>query len=296
MPRINASSVTNPYADPYRPREADPLDVVAQHTRAPTHRIAVTTGARHALQALITGPVLLTIPTSPAYVDLAKVPVIVHQLAARRDFALDLDALEHKIARFNPQTVLLASPNNPDGGVLTASALSDFLSRTRARHVIVDETFAPFAGAKSLAPLVETHRNLTVVGSLRAAHAIDVGYVIAQDPPASRAHLPFCALPDDLALRTYIREIRSFHAQLAVLPGAKAFPSAANFALLSTYRPAKDIIRELKEQRIDLRDCAAQWVLNATRYLRVSARTKAENQRILAALDQALTMPLALAS
>jgi histidinol-phosphate/aromatic aminotransferase/cobyric acid decarboxylase-like protein len=294
--RINASSVTNPYADPNRPRDAAPLDVVAQHTQAPTNRIAVTTGARHALRGLITGPVLLNLPTSPAYVDLARVPVIVHQLDARHDFALDLKGLERKITRFNPQTVLLASPNNPDGGAITPAALERFLATTKARHVIVDETFAPFAGRPSLAPLVEDFANLTVVGSLRPSHAIDVGYVIARTPPRSRPHQPFCARPDEHALRTYIREARAFHANLALLPGSKTFPSAANFALMSTYRPAKDVIRELAEHGIDVRDCADQWVLNATRYLRLTARTAEENEQILRALHAVLTVPLALAS
>jgi histidinol-phosphate/aromatic aminotransferase/cobyric acid decarboxylase-like protein len=292
MSRINASSVMNPYADPNRPRDADPLDVVAEHTHAAPHRIAVTTGARHALQSLINGPVLLNLPTSPAYVDLARVPVIVHQLEARRDFALDLGALERKVVRFRAQTVLLASPNNPDGGAIAATALERFLATTKAEHVIVDETFAPFAGRRSLAPLVEEFPHLTVVGSLRPSHAIDLGYVISRRPPRSRAHLPFCARPDHHALRTYIREVRAFHARLATLPGAKTFPSAANFALMSTYRPAKDVIRELAEHGIDVRDCADQWVLHSTRYLRLSARTAPENRRILTALRQVLELRL----
>ena len=294
--RINASSVTNPYADRHRPREAAPIDVIAQHTHAPAHRIAVTTGARHALGQLLTGPVLLALPTSPAYLDLARGPVIVHQLEARRDFALDLEALERKILRFRPQTVLLASPNNPDGSAIATNDLERFLRRTKAARVIVDETFAPFAGSRSLAPLVDEFPHLTVVGSLRPSHAIDLGYVIARTPPPSRHHLPFCALPDELALRTYIREARAFHANLALLPGSKTFPSASNFALLSTYRPAQDVIRELAEHGIDVRDCAEQWVLNRTRYLRLAAQRAEENERIVAALREVLSVPLAVAS
>src|SRR3954469_19310641 len=164
--RINASSVTNPYADRHRPREAAPIDVVTQHTGAPAPRIAGPTAAPPPAR-LLTGPVLLTLPTSPAYLDLARGPVIVHQLEARRDFALDLDALERKVLRFRPQTVLLASPNNPDGSVIATNDLERFLRWTRAARVIVDETFLPFAGSRSLAPLVEEFPHLTVVGSLR---------------------------------------------------------------------------------------------------------------------------------
>src|SRR3954453_1349760 len=294
--RSNASSVTTPYADRHRPREAAPIDVITQHTGAPAHRIAVTTGARHALGRLLSGPVLLTLPTSPAYLDLARGPVIVHQLEARRDFALDLDTLERKVVRFRPQTVLLASPNNPDGSVIATNDLERFLRRTQATRVIVDETFLPFAGSRSLAPLVEEFPHLTVGGSLRPSHAIDLGYVIARTPPRSQHHLPFCALPDELALRTYIREVRAFHANLALLPASKTFPSASNFALMSTYRPAQDVIRDLSEYGIDVRDCAEQWVLNRTRYLRLAAQKAPENERVVAALREVLSVPLALAS
>ena len=294
--RINASSVTNPYADRHRPREAAPIDVIAQHTGAPAHRIAVTTGARHALGRLLTGPVLLTLPTSPAYLNLVRGPVIVHQLEARRDFALDLDALERKVLRFRPDGPA-RDPEQPGRQrdrhqrprALPAPHQRRAGDRRRDLRAVRGQPLARPAGGGVRAPDGRRQPAPEPRDRRRVRRR-------ARTPPSSRHHLPFCALPDGLALRTYIREARAFHANLALLPGSRTFPSASNFALMSTYRPAPDVIRDLAEYGIDVRDCADQWVLNRTRYLRLAARTAQENERIVATLREVLSVRLALAS
>ena len=79
MPLIDATSVVNPYAASDRPRLAPAVEVLAQRLDVPEHRITVTAGARDALRSMMTGPVLFSVPTSPAYFDLAEMPVIVHR-------------------------------------------------------------------------------------------------------------------------------------------------------------------------------------------------------------------------
>ena len=288
-PLIDATSVVNPYAASDRPRLAPAVEVLAQRLDVPEHRITVTAGARTALQSLMTGPVLFSVPTSPAYFDLAQMPVIVHQLCARENFRLDLEALERTIRRLRPQTVVIANPSNPDGNALDPWALIGFLSTTRANHVIVDETFAPFAGLPTLAPLVREFPHLSVVGSLRPSHALELGYVVSALPPRGDPHR-LTALPDDAALRTYVDEARAFQSALTTIPGTKQFPSRANFSLLATYRPAKDVIAALEPYGVKVSACAD--APNCTRYLRICARTADENWRVLHALRQVLALPL----
>jgi histidinol-phosphate/aromatic aminotransferase/cobyric acid decarboxylase-like protein len=291
--RIDASSVLNPYATPGGPLEPA-QDVLAAHLGVPADRLTVTRGARAALRTLLDGPVLFNLPTCPAYYDLTRGPVIVNQLRASHDFRLDLDALEGQITRFRPRTVVITNPNSPDGGTVSPTALIRFLERTWAPRVILDETFAPFAGLQSLAPLVEHFPHLTVVGGLRPAFGVELGYVVGTRPvPASAA---LCPRLDHAALREYMLQTRAFQEQLASIPGAKTFPSRAHFSLLSTYRPAADVAEELAQRGIRVRGCGEQWVPNARRYLRVTARTGVENAEILGALREVLLAPLALAA
>lgn len=72
------------------------------------------------------------------------------------------------------------------------------------------------------------------------------------------------------------------------------FPSAASFALLELDRPASELsTRLLARHGVYVRDCADKRGLHGDRCLRVAARTRAENRRILAALADVLAAPAA---
>jgi len=94
------------------------------------------------------------------------------------------------------------------------------------------------------------------------------------------------------ARRRYVRDARRLFAGLGALPGVRAFPTAANFALLEVGRPAHEVATALlARHRVYVRDCADKWGLEGDRFLRVAARTDAENRRILFALSDVLSHP-----
>jgi histidinol-phosphate/aromatic aminotransferase/cobyric acid decarboxylase-like protein len=158
--------------------------------------------------------------------------------------------------------------------------------------------------------------HLVVVNSLSKSHGIPglrLGYAVATPLRARQLRRVslwnlnafaewFCELlADDAyrraydhARRRYIRETRQLFAGLAQLPGAKTYPSAANFALLELNRPASEVATELLVRHgVYVRDCADKWGLEGDRYLRVAARNAPDNRRILTALTDVLTQPAA---
>jgi histidinol-phosphate/aromatic aminotransferase/cobyric acid decarboxylase-like protein len=76
---------------------------------------------------------------------------------------------------------------------------------------------------------------------------------------------------------------------LGVIPGARPYPSAANFALIELDRPAAEVANELLVRHgVYVRDCGDNWRLEGGRFLRVAARREQENDRVRDALADVL--------
>jgi histidinol-phosphate/aromatic aminotransferase/cobyric acid decarboxylase-like protein len=296
--------------------------LLAAYAGVPSEQLCVANGACeviHALLARVSGPLLLSVPTFSAYYEFAAGEVVAHQLDRREDFRLNFAELEALVERHAPATVVVINPNNPDGGLVARSALIDFVAwaHGRVEQVIVDESFGHFSAEdtpSTLAPLVAEFPHLVVVNSLSKSHGIAglrLGYAVMA-PQRARAIRAaslwnvnafaewFCGLLADpsyqrayeTARRRYVRDARRLFAAFDALPGARTFPTAANFALLELDRPAADVAGALlADHGVYVRDCADKRGLDGHRYLRVAARSEAENRRVLAALTDVLATP-----
>jgi histidinol-phosphate/aromatic aminotransferase/cobyric acid decarboxylase-like protein len=293
---------------------------LAPYVGVPSEQLYVANGACEAIQALLAdtpGPLLLNIPTFSAYYEFASGQVVPHRLDSRDEFRLDLGELEALVRRHRPATVVIINPNNPDGGLVEQSSLVEFIERTagRVEQVIVDESFAHFTTEgppPTVAPLVAKFPHLVVVNSMSKSHGIAglrLGYAVLAPERASRMRESslwnmnafaewFCGLlaePDfasayESARRRYVRETRRLFAGLAALPGVKAYPSAANYALLELDRPAQPVAASLLAHHgVYVRDCGDKWGLDGERFIRVASRSSSENDRILGALADVLS-------
>ena len=340
--QVDACFLSNPYATDEAmrrlraigPRELERMvshypsqggaiaSLLAPSVGVPADQLVVGNGACEVIQALLArapGPLLLSVPTFSAYYEFAAGPVVPHQLDPDQDFRLDLGELEAMVDRYEPDTVVIINPNNPDGGRLADASLADFVQRMRGRvkQVIVDESFSHFStdGAPpTLAPLVAELPHLVVVNSLSKSHGIAglrLGYAVMaplrarQIRGASLWNLNafaewFCGVLGDPAYqrayegarRRYVRETRRLLGALGELPGVRVFPSAANFALLELDRPAPEVAASLLARHgVYVRDCGDKWGLDGDRYLRVAARSEPENRRIVAALSEVMAAP-----
>jgi histidinol-phosphate/aromatic aminotransferase/cobyric acid decarboxylase-like protein len=294
-------------------------ELVAATVGVPADELVLANGACEVIAALLADsrePVVVSLPTFSAYYEFARGPVIAHRLDPQDGFRLDFDELRALVARHRPDTVVVINPNNPDGGLVEHEALAEFVSWThgRVRQVIVDESFAAFTTLgqpSSLGPLVATCPHLVVVNSLSKSHGIAglrLGYAVATPLRARQLRRGalwnlnafaewFCGLLADPAYvreyegarRRYVRETRRLFDGLAQVPGVRLFPTAANFALVELDRPASVVASSLLARHgVYVRDCADKRGLEGDRYLRIAARSRPENDRILAALADVL--------
>jgi histidinol-phosphate/aromatic aminotransferase/cobyric acid decarboxylase-like protein len=296
--------------------------MLAPAAGVPAEQLVLGNGACELIRALLarrTGPLLLSLPTFSAYYEFASGPIVPHRLDRAQEFRLDLAELERMVDRHEPDTVVIINPNNPDGGLVPEASLVDFLGRVRGRvrQVIVDESFSHFTtdeAPPTLAPLVAELPHLVVVNSLSKSHGIAglrLGYAVMSPLRATQIRATalwnlnafaewFCVQLSDPeyqrayegARRLYVRETRRLFTALSELPGVRVFPSAANFALLELDRSASEVATTLLARHgVYVRDCGDKWGLDGDRFLRVAARSAAENRRIVAALLDVMATP-----
>ena len=97
--------------------------------------------------------------------------------------AIDLVARPPSEARL----LLLANPNNPDGRIVPAARLEQWLhwQERSGGWLVVDEAFADAAPQASIAPLVQEHRRLIVLrsfGKFFGLAGVRLGFVLAPPP------------------------------------------------------------------------------------------------------------------
>jgi histidinol-phosphate aminotransferase len=219
------------------------------------------------------------------------------------NMTFDVDGLV-KAAR-NADVLVICNPNNPTGTLLETDAVVTLLKNAKGL-VLLDEAYHEFS-EQSARPLLEKHRNLVVLRTFSKAMAmagLRFGYMMA-DPEIARevnkAKLPYnvniftLAAADVVverravlsqAITNLIRERDRVTAELQKRPAVKAFPSKANFVLIKTARPARELFEALYAQDVLVRDVSAYPLLD--RCLRVSIGLPEENDRFLKALDRAL--------
>jgi histidinol-phosphate/aromatic aminotransferase/cobyric acid decarboxylase-like protein len=184
------------------------------------------------------------------------------------------------------ELVVVGNPNNPTGGVdppLQAPGL-----------LVVDASFAEFVPFEPEGDVVvHSLTKLWGLAGVRAGYLLaDAGLVArleAQRQPWSVNAFALAAIEacdaDPETPRT-VAELRvDLQSGLETL-GVRVWPSAVNFLLLELPDGAH-VVRRLREQGIAVRPCASFPGLD-NRHVRVAVRTRPDNERLLAALEEIL--------
>lgn len=229
------------------------------------------------------------------------------------DFGLDMPAMRRAMQETRPAIVFLAYPNNPTGNRFAPEQIRQIIE-TAPGLVVVDEAYAPFAGASFLPELVR-HERLLVLRTLSklGLAGLRLGYLVGAKPwlqQLDKVRLPYninvlTQFSVEFALerieilqaqvRILIEERESLFRNLAALPGIRAFPSHANFitfrlldaeadAVVSDLVKAGVLVKNLHAAGGPLRQC-----------LRVTVGTPEENRAFLHALCEALRVPVPVA-
>jgi len=227
------------------------------------------------------------------------------------DLACDIDAL---IAAITPRTklVVLGSPNNPTGSVVTRAGAAKVLAALPPRALLViDEAYAEYAAqwpevdhVDGLALQREDRRVVTLrtFSKIYGLAGIRIGFAVA-DPAvidvlgrvgrtfhvSSLAQVAAIAALDDTEhlaasarhARTQIERLRAE----VTAPGVRVFPSLANFVLIDCGRPSPPIYDQLLRKGVIVRPMAAWGLPNC---IRVSVGREVDMPRVIATLNDVL--------
>jgi histidinol-phosphate aminotransferase len=208
--------------------------------------------------------------------------------------------------------VVLGSPNNPTGSVITKAQAARVLAALPARALLVmDEAYTEYAAAwpevdhvdglelRKQDPRVVVLRTFSKIYGLAG---LRVGYAVADRSVVDllgRVTRTFhvsslalvgatAALGDQDHVAISARHARSVIEQLRTEvkgPGVKVYPSLANFVLIETGRTAAPVYDKLLRMGVIVRPMAA-WGLPTC--LRVSVASVQDMPRVIKALNDAL--------
>ena len=299
LARVAAAS-WNRYSD-FHP--ADVLEGLGRLHGLSGANVLIGNGSNELIQALfaaIVGQgtrVALPVPTFTLYRMMVEANQgVVDEILLREDLSYDVEAWR-AAARRGDTHLLLCSPNNPTGSVVSPELVAELASLT-PRLVIVDEAYMQF-GQHDLAPLVREHPNVIVLRTFSKAvglAGIRLGYALANErlvPEIGKVKLPYnvgllglevarVALeePDVFtrAAAPLLEQRRRLEAACRALPFADVVTGMANFVVVRTPR-ARELFAFLFERGILIRDIGAYPMLSDC--LRISIGTPDENTELI---------------
>lgn len=236
--------------------------------------IAPPTFGMYAFDARINGGIAVEVPRKP-------------------DFSLNLDEMREIVRKRKPRAILLASPNNPDGGMLTPADLEEIFSWDVL--VVLDEAYIEFSGEGQLGEKVTQIRQplerenvivLRTFSKWAGLAGLRVGYGVFPEwilPVLWKVKQPYnvnvaasaaaiASLEDLTCLIERVENIRSerlrLFTMLTQVSWLEPIPSQANFILCRVKdRSAKTVKADLMKKGIFVRHFDTPLLQN---YIRIS--------------------------
>ncbi|NYS62270.1 threonine-phosphate decarboxylase CobD [Vreelandella salicampi] len=292
-------------------------EAIACHEGVSPEQVLLTNGGAEAIflsAALhVGGRAGIVQPTFTEYARACKAygVAVVSIALTGPDFQLDLDSLDPTLDQCH--VVFICRPNNPTGTLIPRATIKTLLQMARARdcRLVIDEAFVDFIahGDERLTPLLARFDNLILLRSLTKFYTLPglrLGYLLADADTVSQArtyqpswsvnHLAAELVAkllgdEDFQARTH-RWLREEHSRMATALGAcglEVIPSQANFFLVRP-EPGSDTSAALFE-RLLRGGILARHTHNFSGleggWLRLALRDRADNDRLLEALDKA---------
>lgn len=292
------------------------LASLARYTGMPADCIVPGTGADELIQLSmisLVGPggrVVITSPTFFVYPHTAAALGREVQDVPLRRPGYELDVAGLRQAVRPGDLVFICRPNNPTGNVFAAADVLQVLDDCEARGatVVLDEAYYEFCGQTLVDEITSGRRERvlalrTMSKAFRLA-GLRLGYALLAPSlvePFERARLTYnisaasmvaaLGVLSQPALAAQTAEITAalrgrFMEELAGLPGLTVHPSETNFIFVELPCAAEPLQRALAEQGLLLRHFPGSEQL--ARALRISVGEDDDNQKIVAALGQAL--------
>jgi histidinol-phosphate aminotransferase len=303
----------NRYPDPQRTALRRRL---SERTGVPAERISVGNGSCELLLAAAEAMLEPGAEIVYAWPAFSMYPQLAAMSGARAAAVPLNDAGEHDLEAMAREVtaatriVLVCNPNNPTATALPPAAIDAFVAELpRNVAVILDEAYVEFSSLQdpdeSIA-LLDRHPNLIVLRTFSKVYGLcglRVGYALGSEQfrlAVDRVRQPFSvnALAqaaatealnhvDELERRVEQTAIERLHVESELQErGLETTESQANFSWVSLgERDEDEVMKALAERGVIVR---AGRALGQEGWLRVTYGTRQENDRFLAALDQAL--------
>ncbi len=285
---------------------------LARRLRHPKAGILVANGSNEVLLSAVLASVRRgsrVVVASPGYAVFERLVTIAEgrldRISLDSGFRFRPGPLARAAGRRGTAAVLLASPNNPTGSVLSPDDVLRVTSSTDAL-VVVDEAYCEFS-RHDYRPLLRQAPNLVLARTFSKAFSaagLRLGYAIGS--PDVIAGLEAAMLPFNVDLFSQIAaeeilddsdfvtaeanrvvaERERVHRALAKVDGVEVFPSEANF-LLARFPNARRAWRALLRRGILVRDVSAARGLENC--LRLTIGTRPENEALVEAIREMRT-------
>jgi len=284
---------------------------LAEHSGWTPDGIIAGNGSNELIQAVLMVTlaegkrVLISEPTFALYRQISRIlGADVVSVPLNSDLEFDLPALKSEIELSKPEVVVICSPNNPTGCVMSHADLATILKATHGL-VVIDEAYFEFSDQTAL-PLLEQHENLIVLRTFSKAMALAalrVGYLLAAPNlvrEISKSVLPynlnvFSQMAAEVAIEMHRTELKPLislirterdriFAEVKGITGLTPLPSRANFMLLRSIIPPGQIYEELLRRDILIRNVSGYPLLQDC--FRISVGTPAENDFLISTLRE----------
>lgn len=279
-------------------------DALAKAYGLHRENIACGVGSDEILQCLFNAvctkgdKVVVMNPSFSMYAEYAKIygatPVYAD---CNPDFTFNLDNMLEAIKSSNPRMVVLCSPNNPTGIILSEEEIRAIIESTDAL-VILDEAYIEFVG-EGYVDLINEYDNLMVLrtfSKLYAGAAIRLGYAMSKKDNIDlidtvRSPYNINKLTQLMAKTIiehkvlyknriqYFKDARREMFEKLTELGIKVYPGKANFLWMKLNDKTNE---ELIKQNVFIR----QMTFKGEKYNRVCIGTKEENELFLKVVRQ----------
>ncbi len=310
-PRVREALAAYPWLHIYPdPQQTALREALAQYVGVPTAYILPGHGADELIDYLCRvllepGDAIIHCPPTFGMYAFDAVLNMGRVIAAprREDFSLDLAAIERAAAHPRAKILFLTSPNNPDGGLLTARELDRLLELPL--WIVVDEAYIEFADAPSVAARVPHTPNLIVLRTFSkwaGLAGLRLGYGIFPLPLMEAlwkfkqpynvnvaATVAGLASLEDLDwLRDRVaalkKERERLYRALQNIPYLDPYPSQSNFVLCRVRgRSTRELHQALFRQGVIVRFYDKPGLRN---FIRISAGLPQHTDRLLALLQK----------
>ncbi len=256
------------------------------------------------------GKICVGVPTFNEYVRCFRNCEIIPIDNSKWDYSINLD--EYKRACDNSNMLMIVSPDNPSGSMLSKTQVEELLSYAKNKNVkvVIDESFIDFADEDKRYTLLsnemlEKYPNLIAIKSIGKSYGVAglrLGVLASSDKELLKEIKQDMQIWNINSFAEYYLQVYNLYAkdyaracnriaeernrmlsELAKIKGLKAYPSQANFIMIkfdniSSY---DFCVKALNEKNVLIKDLSTKNYFNGQSYIRISVKDTDENNIIL---------------